>query len=65
MANDLKEGAIAKPKPRRKSHQSFYPLTELPRTEAELAELKARRDKALDASFGILRGKEILPDELS
>ena len=65
MENDLKNGEIANPEQPHKPQPIYYPPISRPRTKAERDALKALRDKALDATFGMLRGKEILPDELA
>ncbi|ELX12213.1 hypothetical protein Jab_1c08070 [Janthinobacterium sp. HH01] len=33
------------------------------KVDVQTSTLKARRDQALDATFGLLKGKEILPDD--
>lgn len=65
MANDLKTEVVSEPEQPRKPQPVYYPPISRPRNKAELDALKALRDKALDATFGMLRGKEILPDELA
>lgn len=65
MANDLKTAVVSKTKPPRTPQPVLHPPVSQPRTKAGRDALKSRRDKALDATFGMLRGKEILPDDLA
>lgn len=65
MANDLKPCVASKPGQPRKPQPVCLPLMSQPRTKAGRDALKARRDEALKATFGMLRGKEILPEDLA
>lgn len=65
MASDLKPGVASKPGQPCKQQPVYHPPRSQPRTKAGRDALKARRDEALKATFGMLRGKEILPEDLA
>lgn len=67
MANPVRKDVAAewqemrKPKPRRKA-QRQNPLEKI-NTKEKVGDPKTQRDQALDATFGLLKGKGVLPED--